>query len=195
MLHACFTPIALCFVYTSWHFYAFLGTNLLTRCHSVSSCFLLFLCFRKVTQEIFSKLDETKPKVPIFPDTRRSPKQRRRRARRWPHHLVAQVHPWSRHPVVWGPWVPSDIAPPPIKSLQHKNPKLIGVSPRKVPQRCRRRRPILGDSSLCSGTLPGWGIAPGAISIDSTTISIDVDVSYDEEGVVLPPGLRALLYW
>jgi hypothetical protein len=30
-------------------------------------CFLLFLCFRKVTQEIFSELDETKPKVPIFP--------------------------------------------------------------------------------------------------------------------------------
>jgi hypothetical protein len=30
MLHACFTPIALCFVYTSWHFYAFSGTNLLT---------------------------------------------------------------------------------------------------------------------------------------------------------------------
>jgi hypothetical protein len=29
--------------------------------------FLLFLCFRKVTQEIFSELDETKPKVPIFP--------------------------------------------------------------------------------------------------------------------------------
>jgi hypothetical protein len=26
--------------------------------------FLLFLCFRKVTQEIFSKLDETKAKHP-----------------------------------------------------------------------------------------------------------------------------------
>jgi hypothetical protein len=30
-------------------------------------CFLLFLCFRKATQEIFSKLDETKSKVHIFP--------------------------------------------------------------------------------------------------------------------------------
>jgi hypothetical protein len=28
--------------------------------------FLLFLCFRKATQEIFSELDETKAKVPIF---------------------------------------------------------------------------------------------------------------------------------
>jgi hypothetical protein len=41
-------------------------------------CFLLFLCFRKVTQEIFSEYDETKAEVPIFPDTRWSPKQRRR---------------------------------------------------------------------------------------------------------------------
>jgi hypothetical protein len=63
----------------------------------------------------------------------------------------------------------------------------------------------LGDRSLYSGTLPGWGIAPRAISIDSidsttisidstaisidyTTISIDVVVSHDEEGVVLPRG-------
>jgi hypothetical protein len=28
------------------------------------SCFLLFLCFRKVTQEIFSELDETKAEHP-----------------------------------------------------------------------------------------------------------------------------------
>jgi hypothetical protein len=46
----------------------------------------------------------------------------------------------------------------------------------------------LGDRSLCFDTLPGWGIAPGAISIDSTAISIDVVDSYDEEGVVLPRG-------
>jgi hypothetical protein len=54
----------------------------------------------------------------------------------------------------------------------------------------------LGDRSLYSGTLPGRGIAPGAIFIDSvdsttisidfTAISIDVAVSHDEEGVVLP---------
>jgi hypothetical protein len=70
MLHAYFTSIASCFVYTSWYFYAFSGTNLLTRCHGVSSCFLLFLCFRKVTREIFSELDETKAKPPIFFNTK-----------------------------------------------------------------------------------------------------------------------------
>jgi hypothetical protein len=53
----------------------------------------------------------------------------------------------------------------------------------------------LRDRSLCSGTLPGRGIALGTISIDSTVvsidftaISIDVVVSHDEEGVVLPRG-------
>jgi hypothetical protein len=152
------------------------------------SCFLLFLCFSKVTQEIFSELDEMKPEVPIFPDMRWSPKQRGRGARRQPHQVVARVPPWPRHPMVWGPWVPSDIAPPPIKSLRRENPKSIAISPRKVPQRRRRQRPISGDRSLCFGTLPGWGIAPGAISIDSTAIFIAVAVSHDEKGVVLPRG-------
>jgi hypothetical protein len=39
MLHACFYTICLVFHYTLWHFYAFSGTNLLTRCHSASSLF------------------------------------------------------------------------------------------------------------------------------------------------------------
>jgi hypothetical protein len=56
----------------------------------------------------------------------------------------------------------------------------------------RHRRPISGDRSFYSGTLPGRGVAPGdistAISIDFTAISIDVAVSHDEEGVFLPRG-------
>jgi hypothetical protein len=44
----------------------------------------------------------------------------------------------------------------------------------------------LGNKSLGYGTLSKRGIAPGAISIDSTTIFIAVVVSHDEEGVVLP---------
>jgi hypothetical protein len=104
MLDACFTPIALCFVYTLWHFYAFSGTNLLTRCHSASSLFPVVLCFRKVTQEIFSELDETKPEVPIFSDMTRSPKGRRRGAKRQPNHGVARVPP-SRATTMCGPLV------------------------------------------------------------------------------------------
>jgi hypothetical protein len=56
----------------------------------------------------------------------------------------------------------------------------------------------LGDKSLCSGTLPGWGsflrtisidsITISAVSIDFTAISTNIVVSYDEEGVVIPRG-------
>jgi hypothetical protein len=47
MLHACFYTICLVFRYTSWHFYAFSGTNLLTRCHSASSLFSAIFMFQK----------------------------------------------------------------------------------------------------------------------------------------------------
>jgi hypothetical protein len=47
MLHACFYTICLVFRYTSWHFYAFSGTNLLTRCHSASSLFSAVFVFQK----------------------------------------------------------------------------------------------------------------------------------------------------
>jgi hypothetical protein len=188
MLHACFTPIALCFVYTLWHFYAFFGTNLLTRCHSASSCFLLFSYFRKVIQEMFLELDEIKPKVPILLSRTRSPKGWRRGARRQRHQVVVRVPPWPRHRVVWAPRAPSNIAIPPINPLCRENFKGIGINPRKVPQHRRHQRRSSGDISLHSGTLPGWGIAPGAISIDSTAIFIAVADSHDEEGVVLPRG-------
>jgi hypothetical protein len=132
MIHASFTTIALCFVYTLWHFYGFYGTNLLSRCHSASSCFLLFLYFRKVIQEIFSELDETKAKVPILLTRRRSPKGRRRPARRRPHHRVARPHPWPRQALVWAPRPPSDIDLPLINSLHRENPKGESLHPRKV---------------------------------------------------------------
>jgi hypothetical protein len=160
--------------------------------------FLAFCCFcvsEKLHRKYSRNWTKRSPKFLFPPDTRRSPKKSRRGARGQPHQVVVRVTPWACHPMVWGPWLPSDIAPPPKKSLRHENPKSVGVFPSKVPQRRRRRRPISGDRSLCSDTLPGWGSAPGAISIDSTTISIDftaisidVAVSHDEEGVVLPQG-------
>jgi hypothetical protein len=85
--------------------------------------FLLFLCFRKATQEIFSELDETKAKVPIFPDTTQSPKQRRRGTRGQAHHGVARPAPGPRHQVVWPPGPPPDAALPPIYSPQWENLK------------------------------------------------------------------------
>jgi hypothetical protein len=47
MLHACSYTICLVFCYTSWRFYAFSGTNLLTRPHSASSLFSAIFVFQK----------------------------------------------------------------------------------------------------------------------------------------------------
>jgi hypothetical protein len=47
MLHAYLYTICLVFCYTLWHFYAFSGTNLLTRCHSASSLFSTIFVFQK----------------------------------------------------------------------------------------------------------------------------------------------------
>jgi hypothetical protein len=129
-----FYTITLCFVYTSWHFYAFSGTNLLTRCHSASSCFLMFLCFRKVIQEIFSELDKMKDKVPIYLTRRQSPKERRRGARGQPHHRVARATPWPCHQVVWAPSPAPEIALLPINSLQWENPKRTNTFPQNILQ-------------------------------------------------------------
>jgi hypothetical protein len=150
MFHACFTPTVLCFVYTLWHFYAFSATNLLTRRHNASSYFLLFLCFRKVTQEIFSELDKTKAKVRIYLTRRRSPKERRRAARRQPHHRVAQATPWPHHQVVWAPGPPSDIALSPINSLCQENPKGPNSFPRNILQAISIVDPRSGGSRSSS---------------------------------------------
>jgi hypothetical protein len=39
--------VSINFCYTSWHFYAFSGTNLLTSCHSASSLFSAVFVFQK----------------------------------------------------------------------------------------------------------------------------------------------------
>jgi hypothetical protein len=114
-------------------FYAFYGTNLLTRCHSASSCFLQFFYSRFLLKEIFSELDETKAKVPIYLTRRWSPKERRRPARSRPHLVVARPSPWPCHPMVWAPWVPTDLALPPINSHLQENPRGPSLHPRKVP--------------------------------------------------------------
>jgi hypothetical protein len=111
------------FCYTSWRFYAFSGTNLLTRCHGASSLFLMFLCFRKATQEIFSELDETKAEPPIFTKASRRSKMRWKGARSQAHHRVARPSPWPRHHMVRPGGPPSDTALSPISFPRWEKPK------------------------------------------------------------------------
>jgi hypothetical protein len=98
------------------------------------SYFLLFLCFRKVTQEIFSELDETKAEPPIFTEASRRPKMTRRGARGQPHHQGARPSPWPRPPMVRAPWSTLDDAPLPIKSPRREKPKGQIAFPRNILQ-------------------------------------------------------------
>jgi hypothetical protein len=86
-------------------------------------CFLLFLCFRKATQEIFSELDKTKAEPPIFPEASRSPKMRRRRGRGRPHPREARPRPGLRHQGVRPPGPPPDATLPPIYPPRREKPK------------------------------------------------------------------------
>jgi hypothetical protein len=85
--------------------------------------FLLFLCFKKITQEIFSELDETKAEPPIFTEALRRPKMRPRGARSEAHHQGARPSPWPRRPMVRPPGPTSDDALSPIKSPRREKPK------------------------------------------------------------------------
>jgi hypothetical protein len=130
--------------------------------------FPIFCCFcvlEKLHRKYSQNWTKQVGKLLFFPDGGRRPNGSRRGARGWPHHRGARPSPWPRPPMVSPPGPPPDDAPSSIRSLPMENPKIIGVFPRTVPQRRRRRRQILGDRSLYSGTLPGRGSAPGAISI------------------------------
>jgi hypothetical protein len=61
-----YTPFALCFVTLRGVFMHFLELTYYQDATVPVPCFLLFLCFRKATQEIFLELDETKAKPSIF---------------------------------------------------------------------------------------------------------------------------------
>jgi hypothetical protein len=118
-----YAPFALCFVTLHGVFMHFPELTYWRDATVPVPSFLLFLCFRKATQEIFSQLDETKAKVPIFPDARRGPKQRWRGARGQPYDRVARPTPGPRHQVVRPPGPPLDTALPPIYSPRRENPK------------------------------------------------------------------------
>jgi hypothetical protein len=199
MLHACLCTICFAFCYTSWNFYAFSRTNLLTRCHSASSLFSTIFVFQKSYTGNILRIGRNKDQNSYFSRMKDEDRKRAKGGGRGQAHQGVACPPsWPRQGVVTPHWWPSDAASPPIKSLRMKNTTSVSIFPRIVPQHRHRRRQILGDISLCSGALPGRGSAPepspsvsiaiSAVSIDLTAISIAVAASDDEEGVVLPRG-------
>ena len=100
MFHASFMTILTCFIYTLYHFYAFSGTNLLTRCRSASSCFLLFLVSEILHRKYSRNWTKQKPTVLFSTESSRTPKRRRRGATRRPHHRGRGPTPGRT--AIWG---------------------------------------------------------------------------------------------
>jgi hypothetical protein len=123
MLHACLYTICFVFCYTSWHFYAFSITTLLTRHQVASSLFFAVFVFQKAAQEIFSELDETKAEPPIFTEASRRLKMRRRGL--GASHTLGWRGPGPSHATrgVSRPGPPPDATLPPIYSSRREKPK------------------------------------------------------------------------
>jgi hypothetical protein len=164
MLHACFYIICLVFRYTLWNFYAFSGTNLLTRCHSASSMFSAVFCVSEKLQRKYSRnWTKQKPNIQIFTEASREPKRRRNGARWWSHHQGAQPRAWPRRPMVNPTWSTSDAAPSPIKTPRREKPKYpitFSETHRNPPPSSTRDQEGL---EALPGTLPERGIATGGL--------------------------------
>jgi hypothetical protein len=124
MLHACSYTISLVFCYTSWCFYAFSGTNLLTRWHSASSLFSAVFVFQKTYTGNILGIGRNKSRTSYYltklPEDRRGD---------WggvtgrPHNRAARPSPWPRPLCVRPLWSTSDAAPSPIKTPRQEKPK------------------------------------------------------------------------
>jgi hypothetical protein len=123
MLHACSYTICLVFCYTSWCFYAFSGTNLLTRCHSASSLFSAVFVFQKSYTGNILGIGRNKSRTFYFYRSFAKTEDETEGARGQPHHRGARPSPWPRPPMVRPPGPPPDDAPSPIKFPRREKPK------------------------------------------------------------------------
>jgi hypothetical protein len=140
--------------------------------------FLLFLYFRKVTQEIFSELDKTKAEPPIFTEASWRPKMRRSGGRSQAHHRGAQPSPWPRHPMVRPAGPTSDDALSPISSPRPEKPKGQISFPRNILQAAAVAVARLGGPGALLGTLLERGIPAGGLLHHHGHLRSDVWVVY-----------------
>jgi hypothetical protein len=126
-------------------------------------CFLLFLCFRKVTQEIFSKLDETKARRPDIHRSFQNTEEETEPDQRVATPPGARPTPGPRWPVVWAPWFTSDAAPLPIKTPRREKPKDPITFPEHIAIHHRRRPKHREGPEALPGTLPERGITTGGL--------------------------------
>jgi hypothetical protein len=103
-----FSLFALCFVTLRGIFMRFPELTYWQDATVPVSYFLLFLCFRNATQEIFSELDETSSRSLIFPESFPKTKREPAEVQRPPSHVGGRGLAPGRAHLVWGapgcPW-------------------------------------------------------------------------------------------
>ena len=149
-------------------------TNILTRCHSASSLFSAVFGFRKVTQEIFSELDETKAEVPIFPGAKTESKPDTEEGQGLATPPLGVPPPWPRLARVWPTWLAPGSALSPIYSLRRENPKDPSQFSRKDPQPPSSSTLAREGSEALPGTLPERGIVTGGLLHHHASLRSDV---------------------
>jgi hypothetical protein len=104
--------------------------------------FLLFLCFRKDTQEIFSELDETKAEHPEIYRSFQRTKEGTERSQGVVSPPGGMAQPLAAPPYGEGHWPTSNTAPSPIKTPRREKPKHPITFPKYIAIRCRRQPEI-----------------------------------------------------
>jgi hypothetical protein len=134
MLHACLHTICFVFCYTSWHFYAFSRTNLLTRCHSASSLFFAVFVFQKSYIGNILGIGRNKSRTSYFYRSFTKTEDETEGGQGPASPPGARPSPWSRPPVVRPPGPPPDAAASPISSPRWEKPKGRISFLRNIPQ-------------------------------------------------------------
>jgi hypothetical protein len=140
--------------------------------------FLYFCVSEKVTQEIFSELDETNAEVPNYLTWRRSPKESRRWTRGQPHLQVAQAKVRPRHQGVWPPGPSPDIA---FRLYNPLNRKTLGAWTLFQKTYCKPPLSSTRDREgleALPGTLLERGITTGGLLHHHACLRSDVWVLY-----------------
>jgi hypothetical protein len=179
MLHDCLYTICFVFCYTSWLFYAFSRTNLLTRRHSASSLFSAIFVFQKSYTWNILWNGRNKSWTSYFSRTRVGV-QSRDGGGPGPGHTLGWrgPSPGPHHQGVSPPGPPPDAALPPIYSPRREKPKPRSIFHetycKPLPSSARDREGL----EALPGTLPERGITTGGLLHHHGRLRSDVWVVY-----------------
>jgi hypothetical protein len=135
MLHAFLYTICFVFCYTSWRFYAFSETNLLTRRHSASSLFSAVFVFQKSYKGNILRIGRNKSQTFYFSGSVMKSKDETEGGQRQDHPRVARPTPGPHHQGERPPGPPpTDASLSPIYSPRREKPIGWIAFPRNILQ-------------------------------------------------------------